>query len=577
MSESKLPSSYFACLGPALSYSHRALDTYVSGELGVKDFFSEKPLHLSKSISQVFDEVKPGAGVLGFVPLENSIEGSVNETLDQLLVHRKGIHISDSFLFPINHALGIPKGKDANSITAIYSHPQALGQCRKNIAKSFPGAVPCAVSSTSAALELVKSQNLDGAAVIAHPETLLKEEFEILNRSIGDFDNNETRFVVLAPGKASFSTEAPAIDPKKARFVTALVVNPGKDRRGLLHEILELISVRFGVNLCSINSRPDPSNNGYVFYLELEGHPSSDNLKNCLKELERFADVVTGDTVEISVFGSYQKSVAPKPDAPSVGIIGGKGRMGKLLKRAFEERGCRVYVSDKAAKDKNKYVSVQELVKNSEVIVLSVPMDGMESICKEISPHLSADKVVVENCSVKESALPLIESSLPESVEILGVHTLFGNSIESLEGQNVIVTRTERSGKKAKLVEEIFYRTGARITHLSSEHHDAHAALMQSLVHAVTITYGAVLSDSGITKEDHHNFSTPNSRALFYAIKRIASLSDELITGLQLHNSQAQEIREAFLELFSKTTHELSKEDTELLLESIKKCRKLVN
>jgi len=203
-------------------------------------------------------------------------------------------------------------------------------------------------------------------------------------------------------------------------------------------------------------------------------------------------------------------------------------------------------------------------------------MSEMGSICKEIAPLLKSGQVVVENRSVKESSLPLIESLLPTEVEILGVHTLFGNSIESLEGQNVIVTRTERSGEQAKLVEGIFYRSGARITHLSTEHHDAHAALMQSLVHAVSITYGAVLSDSGITKSDHHNFSTPNSRALFYAIKRIASLGDDLISGLQLNNSQAAEIRQAYLKLFDKTTKGLEKGDTKILLESIEKCRKLV-
>ena len=546
-----------AFLGPKGTQSHIALKE-----------FSPVTEHIAlNNISEIFIAISTGKAEVGFVPLENVIEGSVNQTLDELLKYRKEIFIADSFLFKVEHALGSLSSELASELSTIYSHPQALGQCSDFIQKTAPKAALCSVNSTVAACELVKNEKLGSAGVIAHKKTLEEKGFKIISSGISNTQDNHTRFIAIKKGQADLSSEIET--PIKSKFVTSVLIHPGKDRRGLLHEILELISVRFRINLNSINSRPD-SSGGYVFYLELEGHPNSKAIKECLSELERYADVVTGDTVEISVFGGYQRESQELEDALQLGIIGGEGSMGSLFKKMFEELGHKVLVSDKGTKLSNK-----ELAAKSDVIVLSLPMNALAEVSREIKSSLKPGQLIIENCSVKDSSLQTLEDTLPKDVELLGVHTLFGTSLDSFSGQNIIITKTKSSGELAERVEELFYTLGARLTHLGSEDHDAHAAVMQSLVHALVISYGEIMNKYKISRSDHDNFSTPNSRALFYALERISNLGGELVSDMQLKNPKAKEVREDFAKFFTELTKELSSENTKLLEKAFEKCKKL--
>jgi len=549
-----------AFLGPSGTHSHRALLA----------FCAEAESIAFKNISEVFLAVSNKEVDAAFVPLENIIEGPVNSTLDQLLKFRKEVFIKDSFLSTIEHSLGSLAKVATSEIPAIYSHPQALGQCAGYLEKNTPQSTLCSIDSTAAAVELVKKENLQTAGVIAHAETLKENGFSIVANNISNIKDNKTRFVLIEKGQADLKSAIDEEDNSSSKqFVTSILVHPGKDRRGLLHEILELISVRFRVNLNSINSRPDPSG-GYVFYLELQGHPNSQKIKHCLKELERYADVVTGDTVEISVFGGYQRTAQTKKEELKVGIIGGKGSMGGLFQKLFSEAGYQVMVSDKGTELNNK-----QLAAKADIIILSLPMETISEVSKEISTHLKPGQLVIENCSVKESALQTLESTLAEGIEILGLHTLFGNCLDSFDGQNIIITQSKRSGKLASKIEELFYQAGARITHLSPENHDAHAAVMQTLTHAVLISYGSTMADANITRADHDNFSTPNSRALFYALERVSGLSNELVRDLQLQNPQADKVRENFAKVVNELAESLNKKDDSLLIAALEKCKAL--
>ena len=242
------------------------------------------------SIAAVAASVESGIAEEGVVPIENSLEGSVNDTLD-LLIHDSNLSICHELVISIEHCLLVKPGVSAQEISVIYSHPQALGQCRHFIERSFPKAQEVAALSTAAAVEDML-QGQSPAAAIATRRAAEIYGVEILAHNIQDNPVNHTRFVVLAQHD----------HPPTGRDKTSLCFSFGDDRPGALYSVLGQFAAR-DINLAKVESRPNKESLGqYIFLVDLEGHREDAPVREALSGVE-------SETSMIKVFGSYPRYV----------------------------------------------------------------------------------------------------------------------------------------------------------------------------------------------------------------------------------------------------------------------------
>jgi prephenate dehydratase len=240
------------------------------------------------SISAVAVAVASVMAEEGVVAIENSIEGSVTDTLD-LLIHESRVLIRKELVLSIEHHLMGKKGTEASDVKVIFSHPQALGQCRQFIERCFPKAEVVAALSTASAVEEMMASPHPAAAIGTRRAAELYGA-ETLAKGIQDQASNVTRFVVLAP------TDHPATGFDK----TSLCFSFAEDRPGVLCEVLQEFAQR-NINLAKVESRPSKESLGkYIFLVDLEGHHDDPLVSEALNRVRE-------KTALFKVFGSYPR------------------------------------------------------------------------------------------------------------------------------------------------------------------------------------------------------------------------------------------------------------------------------
>lgn len=565
-----MPASRTAYLGPPGSYTELALREHLTSDTAVPCF----------SVAEVFRAIEEGDAEAGFVPLENMLQGPVAETLDLLYQYKNRVFIEKTFLYEIYHCIGILPASGSleerkNCIKRICSHQQSLGQCSQYIRRHFPRCELCPSTSNSAAAAQVKTADLADSAVIAGRGVLEEYGFEILAEDIADVPGNQTRFALILPGdflKTRGSQHSSLGEGNgSAEYATSIVVDPCRDRQGLLFEMLEVISQKHRVNLLSIHSRPD-ARGGFVFHLDLEGSFYSAEIQNCIQSLHQYCLSSTGNMAEVIVCGSYERKRFHSLPFQTIGIIGGKGRMGTWFRRFFQDIGLEVLISDL-----EDGLSYSALAERSDVVMLSVPMSDAARVVQELKPFLRPGQLVVENCSIKSCILPaLLDLGIPR-LEILGIHTMFGAETKSLRGENIVITRTEKSAEKALALEDLFYKYGAKLTQATASEHDARAAFVQALVHFASLCVADVIPESFPSPKDIEPYSTPNSRAILEVGSRVLRQNKELLADLQLLNLEYPRVRHKFVETVSRLSQALDKGDIETYLQTIEEAKKFLN
>ena len=235
------------------------------------------------SIHSVMDSVKNGQCSKGIVPIENSIEGQVGLTLDEL-VHNFDLMIEGEIIIPINHNLLVKPGCDVSKISDVFSHSQALAQCHKFLEKN--GFKSHFTLSTAAAAKSLS--DLENAGAIGTLKAAELYGLEVARKSIQDIKNNQTRFIVL-----SKEDHLPT-----GRDKTSIAFSLFDDKPGGLYSILELFA-QDNVNLSKIESRPSKEGLGnYIFFIDIYGHKSDDKIRTILINLKE-------KTSFMKILGSY--------------------------------------------------------------------------------------------------------------------------------------------------------------------------------------------------------------------------------------------------------------------------------
>ncbi|MCU1371935.1 MAG: Prephenate dehydratase [Ilumatobacteraceae bacterium] len=240
------------------------------------------------SMAKVLRATEDGEVDLGFVAIENSIEGTVHVTSD-ILAFDVDLLIQREVVIPIQQHLMAPPGVTLADIDVVASIPVATAQCHLFLRQTLPDAAPQPYNSTAEAAKAVSESSARNVAAIANELAASIYGLDIIERQIEDHPENETRFVAVAPGVVP----APTGHDK-----TSLVVFQHEDAPGSLLAILQQFAAR-SINLTNLQSRPTKKGLGdYCFLIDLEGHVADDVVADCLKVLRTKGH-------ELKFLGSY--------------------------------------------------------------------------------------------------------------------------------------------------------------------------------------------------------------------------------------------------------------------------------
>ena len=271
-------------LGPEGTYSEIAKNKFLN--FASSDEIKQIPCFTVKSI---IEHVQNNENSIGVLPIENSIEGIVRETMDNLLnINDETVKITAETVVPINHCL-VSKSDDIKNIKKIISHPQALAQCQNFIRNNFQSDIEqIEKASTSRAAKELTSLD-ESYAAIANQRSAEIFNLNILAKNINDEQDNKTRFVLLSRN----TTKPSGNDKTSIAFAT-------KNRPGALVKVLNVFD-SLNLNLIYIDSRPSKKNLGeYVFFADFEGHIEDEPVKKVL-------ELIKLNTNYIKILGSYKK------------------------------------------------------------------------------------------------------------------------------------------------------------------------------------------------------------------------------------------------------------------------------
>jgi chorismate mutase/prephenate dehydratase len=259
------------------AYSESAVYTFFGDDADVKP---------CRDLTEVFESVDKQEAQFGVVPVENSLEGSVNQTYDLFLTHN--LKVSGEIIIRISHCLIANPSTSLEAVKTVYSHPQALAQCRRFLERLGRDLVP--TYDTAGSVKMLKEKGLKDAAAVASEKAAEIYGMKILAREIEDNPTNYTRFFVLSKNDAAMTGR------DKTSIIFAAAHTPGS----LYHALGEF--AKRNINLTKIESRPTKQKAWeYNFYLDFEGHRSE---KRCVEALEALGK----SGAFLKILGSYPKA-----------------------------------------------------------------------------------------------------------------------------------------------------------------------------------------------------------------------------------------------------------------------------
>ncbi|MCV0430996.1 prephenate dehydratase [Nitrosopumilus sp.] len=254
-------------------------------EAAAKSFFNEQIETIPcTTFAEVLESTSSDKTQYSVLPVENSIEGSVGESYD--LLYSTSLSATGEIYHRIEHCL-IGNGS-IDKIDTVYSHPQALGQCRKFIEEHKMKTIP--TYDTAGSVKMIKEINKENCACIASKDAASIYQMPIIQNNIANNLNNYTRFLILSK-----------LDNAETGNDKTSIIFSIKHEPGSLFRIIENFH-KNNVNLTKIESRPTKENTWeYNFYVDFEGHQKNPKISEMLEKIKQ-------DTLFMKILGSYQSA-----------------------------------------------------------------------------------------------------------------------------------------------------------------------------------------------------------------------------------------------------------------------------
>ncbi len=264
-------------------------------ELAAKEFYGAKKKYIPMTeFPDVYAAVSSGKTKYGILPIENSMAGSIHQNYDLLM--EGDLYIVGEIYLSVSHYLIANQGVSRRKVKRVFSHPQALAQCKKYLRK-YPKLEIIPVSNTAGAVRKIKDEHLDDAAAIASMQAAIDYNMLVLAEEIEDIHNNRTRFILLA---------RKPLRVRSKKGIKSSIVFATKNIPGALFKALSVFALR-DIDLYKIESRPFSGRHfEYMFYLDFAGNISDIVSQNAVNHLQEI-------TTYYRFLGSYQVGCVVHP------------------------------------------------------------------------------------------------------------------------------------------------------------------------------------------------------------------------------------------------------------------------
>ncbi len=223
-----------------------------------------------------------------------------------------------------------------------------------------------------------------------------------------------------------------------------------------------------------------------------------------------------------------------------VGIIGGTGKLGGLFKKIFEEESFDVLVSSRSTS-----LSKEELIRKSDIVIVSVPIESTIGVIREIVPFMTKEKLFIDLTSLKVG--PVAEM-LKSKADVLGAHPLFAPSIGAIKGQTIILCPERISNIELyQIVNKIFIKKGANVLEMSPDAHDKMMGVIQGLTHFSAIALCHSLKDLNFDIKKSFECTSPVYRLTLDMAGRILNQEPELYADISILNPKTSEILSKYI------------------------------
>lgn len=268
-----------------------------------------------------------------------------------------------------------------------------------------------------------------------------------------------------------------------------------------------------------------------------------------------------------------------------VTVIGGTRGLGNWIADFLQRKGCQVTITGRnsmmgeamASKMGVSYTSNNiKAASQAKIVIVAVPIEVTPQTIEEVAPYLKKGSLLVDVTSVKELPSEIMEEHVPEGVEVLPTHPMFGPRIRSLEGQVIVLTPQTKGYWYPKVVE--FLKTEqARILETSPELHDRMMSIVQGLTHFAYISIASTIEKMQVDVKESRKFASPIYSLMLDMIARIVAQNPYLCYSIQTQNRYIHEVHETFLETFTNLKSMIDEENQDDFVKAMSSAAKHLN
>jgi len=259
-------------------------------------------------------------------------------------------------------------------------------------------------------------------------------------------------------------------------------------------------------------------------------------------------------------------------------IVGGTGEMGQWFSTFFKNRGFDVSIWGKSGNteiaerlDVRFAHDLHSEVTESDVVIISVPIDITEQVIAEVAPLMRAGTLLMDLTSLKTGPTRAMQKYAPADVEILGTHPMFGPTIPNLHGQRFILTPiVDRCQKWFPVIREMLEESGAHVVIVGPEEHDRFVSVVQGLTHFAYITIGTTLDRLDFNVKESRRFMSPVYDIMLDFVGRILGQNPYLYAMIQMENPEVIRVHDAFLQECHSTSEMVREHDLEGFITKMK-------
>lgn len=239
-----------------------------------------------------------------------------------------------------------------------------------------------------------------------------------------------------------------------------------------------------------------------------------------------------------------------------IAIIGGTRGLGKWIASFLKEKGFQVTITSRDELSGNaisKKLDVtyssdsQKVAGESDIVIISVPIESTESVIKQVAPHMSKGSLLMDVTSVKEKPAILMHEYLAEGAYFLPSHPMFGPRVRSLEGQVIVLTPLQES-EWFNTVFKFLEDHKARVLVTTPEKHDEMMSVVQVLTHFAYISISSTIKKLNLDIKESRKFASPIYNLMLDIISRIVAQNPYLVYSIQTQTDYAYQARKIFME-----------------------------